>query len=430
VAQGADLDVALLEVQDNMSAGSQLLDFGRIPEGSVATPFSCTGFPEAAGYKSHPASGRMYYLPDAKQFDLRVEGSLPKDTRTWGGFSGAVVFGGDIALAIVRTVDTGWTGTLLATPLEALYRDPDFKAFWESNLGPLRPLLGITQGPPDPLERISSHLHLLDRETPSIEVIEHVKDNSGKAEPQIISVVGVDADIHSFFVRQVAENRDFLDALDCDAAAEQVIVQLDWPAQKQISKPETELHKVLAPMYRAANISPRGGSWSPDLKLLRKSLDSGVAPRAYWTAIRWRLAFGGHLELLRNLFHLWAGLGSGRPVYLFLCVDEDPPAPDSGPKSPLLAWKRPKHETTLIEEMARLLDSLGKPAATRVSLDRIGPESVEPWIRELGLRCRDLRRESLARLSLDLRDHVREQKRLAEISAALRRMLQARQENP
>lgn len=128
-----ELDLAVIELDCDINLSSPSPSFGHMPiDGSNTQPFQCIGFPEAAGNDSRRIEGSLSYVPTSKQLDLDVTSARPENWRDWAGLSGAVVFSGSRALAVVRTVRPDWKGLLSATPLQLLLQNPSFQRRWLS----------------------------------------------------------------------------------------------------------------------------------------------------------------------------------------------------------------------------------------------------------------------------------------------------------
>src|SRR5213078_885882 len=126
--------------------------------------------------------------------------------------SGALMFCGDLAVGIVRTVDSEWDRSLTATPVQHLLEDDAFKMYWAAQnliLPAVHDVFRFSPGRIEStlLERISSSVYLINRKDPIGQIKNHVQMLPTKSSPQVIAVAGLDDDEHGYLIQQLADDR-------------------------------------------------------------------------------------------------------------------------------------------------------------------------------------------------------------------------------
>jgi hypothetical protein len=141
----ASYDLAIIEI----ATSNKISDLGNSRPMELATAplkpgkwrCSAVGFPEASGSDDRMIEASLQWVVRGTRFDVDVSGALPRDAVSWAGFSGAVLFCDEAALAVICTVDTNWNGKLGATPVQLLIEDADFRDYWaQRGNAPLAPI--------------------------------------------------------------------------------------------------------------------------------------------------------------------------------------------------------------------------------------------------------------------------------------------------
>jgi tetratricopeptide (TPR) repeat protein len=154
IANNVSHDLAIIETRSPdgfpLLAGLRAVEFGRLPFDATAWSCSATGFPEASDRDDRTIDVKLRRVVRSAQYDVDVESRPPRDWRKWAGFSGAVLFCGDLAVAVIRTVDANWDGKLGATPVQFLVEDETFLRYWtqQGQLLPSIRTLDRAQGTP------------------------------------------------------------------------------------------------------------------------------------------------------------------------------------------------------------------------------------------------------------------------------------------
>ena len=140
VAKSATRDLAIIEIKNPdrfpFLAALQPVEFGRVPFSAAAWNWLVTGFPEASDRDDRTIDAKLRWVGRSRLFDVDVESKLPRDWKKWAGFSGAVLFWHDFAVAVICTVDENFEGLLAATPIQFLLEDEDFLKYWNKQRQP------------------------------------------------------------------------------------------------------------------------------------------------------------------------------------------------------------------------------------------------------------------------------------------------------
>jgi hypothetical protein len=125
-----DLDVSIIRLDEGVGGHVAPLACARVES---IQPLECffTGFPQASDRDSRTVTGTLTFEPTSCRFDLDYHSASPLSQEQWGGVSGAMVFHGDVAVGIVRTVSRAWNKKFTATPLTLLLDEPLFQRYWE-----------------------------------------------------------------------------------------------------------------------------------------------------------------------------------------------------------------------------------------------------------------------------------------------------------
>jgi hypothetical protein len=400
-----DADLAVVQLDNGPIAqiASEPISFGKLPLDDLRPRiFWCTGFPLAAGTASRTIDGQFTYEPKNKRFDFDTA-SEPRKWQEWAGLSGALAFCGDSAVAVVRRVQPGFERSLTATPIQFLLDDAAFLNYWRrENMPPLR-AVEILRSEYTLLERISSFAYLIDRVNAVSEVKRYIKPPGSGRKPQVIAIVGLDDDEHTDVVQQLSEDPEVQRILGREAKSEDVIVPLPWPNQTRRIDPEECYREFVRRLSAAANIAPKQGQL-PRPEELRESFEQGSTPRAFFTLVRRRIAFGGHAALLRRVLDLWDSLGTGLPVLLFLCLAWDEPAARApGPLNFMFSAAKPEAE--LVDELRNAYARFGDRLYS-IELEPITDGHVPPWIDLLRIRCQSVRQAQLDGFKLVLMGRI------------------------
>jgi hypothetical protein len=400
-----DADLAIIELDNGPipQIASEPISFGRLSLDDLRPRiFWCTGFPVAAGTGSRTVGGQFTYEPRSQRFDFETT-SEPRKWQEWAGLSGALAFCGDSGVAVVRRVQAGFERSLTATPIQFLLDDANFLDYWRrEHMLPLRAVT-ILRSESTLLERISSFVYLIDRVDAVSEVKNHIKVAGSDRKSQVIAIIGKDDDEHADVVRQLSDDPEVQRILGREAKSEDVIAPLPWPNETRRIDPEESYREFLRRLSAVANIAPKQGQF-PRPEDLRESFEQGSTPRAFWTLVRRRIAFGGHAVLLRRVLDLWDSLGTGLPVVLFLCLAWD--EPDTRAPGPLdFLFPAAKPEAELVEELRNAYARLGDRLRP-INLEPITDGHVPPWINLLRIRCQPVRQGQLDGFKLVLMGRI------------------------
>lgn len=430
------LDMCILKLDQAIALPAEPVRWAAWVGGESGYPrtFFGIGFPAAAGDKSYPFFGHLTRVSDADRFDLHIGSALPGNWRKWAGASGTMIFCDGHAIGVVCRVDAGFQGKLTATPLQRLLDDVSFGAWWEGEQRlplPVPHVMGSIGE--SPLELIGGKLHRLDRAdalSGARRRIAELSQAGGDAvSPQVLVVTGLQEDWHHKLIQHIGENADVQHLLGREARPEEVIVELPWPREERIDAPAEALATLLQPLYRASFLAEPTTDAKHDadaLKELAARLDDGASPRAYWTLLHRRQAYGGHGALLRSLLQWWAALPTRRPQFLFVCLALDEPA--VAPQSTLAAFflgEPPQPETDLQDTIERALMALGDRVRNLPTLTPIHPHHIKPWIDDLRSPGRAINPVALDLFSASLQMHLQQKgpMRLAPLSASLSGLL-------
>jgi hypothetical protein len=366
-------------------------------------------------------------VPSGKYFDLTVERALPRNYRKWAGFSGAVMFCGDLAVGVVRTVDGEWDRSLTATPIQHLLEDESFKTYWEAQRVPMPIMLEVNRFEPKAMDAnllslIARHTYLIDRKDPVEQVKLHIKNLSFKCAPQVIAIAGLDDDEHEYLIQQLADNRHIRNLLKRDANTVDVILPLPWPAEAGQIDPDEHFDTLLNVVCSVAKVPAPAAGQPPPLVQLRKSFDDGVTSRAFCVLIRRKIAISGHGRLFQKLLDFWQQLGDGLPIFLFLCLAWDDPqeSQSSHPLNFLFTSRKPDKELEVNLETAKNQNRLVPVGPlTEIVTDHVGP-----WIDELRFRCTSIPPMHLQGLRLVLQHRIGTGKRARQVATDLGDLLQ------
>ena len=419
--EDATLDIAVVVLDKPADVTDGFVPMGRIRLGEPDTRrVECTGFPSAAGESSQRVVGLLSEVPDEGRQDLDVTSAHPLDMREWSGLSGALVFSGAVAIGVVATVHSGYSGKLTATPLHRLFEDAAFCRWWSGQGGSLELLQlqspGLATSDDVAPNEIARHLHWLDRSDTYADARDHLR-RKGVSNRRVVVIPGMEQDVHHNFIQRLGESNEIKRLLDRDAPCHEIFVELPWPQQDTIKHPDRALRELLRPLLVAGGIDLLRGSEtesgsdvdiesdSGDIRHLVARLGDGTASRAYWTLLRRQQAHGGHGALVQRLLAFWSRLKCQQPVYLFLCVtlDDFPP-----PRRSILSFLKapPPPETDLDDVLAAALEALPDRHEELRGLQEISMHHVTPWIAELKLRCPELPGETLDRFGAALQVHL------------------------
>jgi hypothetical protein len=383
-AQAPDIDIAILELvgQGVGYLPPDPIPFGFVPRGDLdPRPFACTGFPAAAGAASSTVYGQLTYVPNYYRFDVNVHSAIATELEDWGGLSGALLFCAGSAIAVVHTAEGRYRGKLTATPLDLLLSHDPFLEYWrKQNIA----LPGKVEVDTNLAERVHALRYLLDRKNETKDVKDRILQTStGLA--QVIVIHGLDEDELCHMMSQLSANGELARFFERDVGVDKAIPELPWPSDIRQVDPDDAWPSLIAPFYSAVNVEqpPRGAP--PTFAAIRRNLDTKTTPRAFFTLVRKRNAFGGHGRLLRKLLDFWDALGDGLPVFLFLTLALDDAEIPPAPKPSL--WKVPTKqwvpEIELEHELQAGQDRLAGRWAVFGPLGQIAPEHIDSWTKDL-----------------------------------------------
>ena len=427
--QESDLDVAIIQLnqQPDVDLEPGLVPFGAIAANDIEPhSFLCVGFPVVAGTANLTVTGTLAYVPGPKRFDLTVYGALPRQWRKWAGLSGAVVFCGERAVGVVRTVKGNFDRLLTATPVQLMIEHNSFQAYWQTQKLPNPIIDRVMRYEPTTLERISDHVYLIDRKDPVESIKRHLQGLPALTPSQIIVIPGLEDDEHKDVIRQLSEDAKVQHLLGREAKSEDVIVLLPWPLEERRIDSDERFRIQLERICATASVAMPFVGQLPDLVALRTRFDQGTTPRGYWTLVSRKIAFGGHSRLLRLLIDFWESLGTGLPVLLFLCVAWDKP---EQPRQKVLSFLREKPlkpEKELEAELLSARDRWNQGLQRFISineLEMITSGHIDLWIDELRSRCRTLRPGQLTGLRISLLHRIGPGKRARQVAAELGNLL-------
>ena len=391
-----NLDFAIVQTKANVSLSSAPILFGKLPDGDIELRnFKSAGFPEAAGGGSATIEGKMSYVPDWGLLSLSVNWNAPVVPARWAGYSGASVFWGDHILAVVKTVNPNFKDGLQATPVRALFNNASFLEFCAGKSLTLRPPVQVS-ATVNVREEIQSHVFRIDRSTLADNIVKELKALPRPSAPVVKTVVGVDEDMHRYFIQQVSQHDGFRKWTGRELNAEDMIVQLGWPNAQRIDA-EQAFQEQLRTICSVAQV-PETVAVSKRDQELRRQLDAAIGPRAFWVLVRRSIAFGGHGDLLEKLTKFWTSLPPGLPVVLFLCLALDKPQTDDRKSLFGGFFGSAQLEPEDFDNKAK---GLGLEPVS-VFLPPIDHADVDPWIKYLSTNCRSAQAGQLGTLQLKL----------------------------
>jgi hypothetical protein len=367
------------------------------------------------------------------RLNLSVHDAPPRNPEWWKGFSGALVFSGQLPIGVVQEVVLNFEGLLTATPLDLLVQDGEFQTYWRAQGLSIPQMRHVSPMTVSATSEIASRIFRIDRELTVKEVITTLRDlrTVDKSMPTIVTVPGLDYDEHLFFISQLALQPGLQAFVGNAGRAEDAIISLPWPDQSVPIDVEDEFRSIVE---RLRNVLFLEATDAPlDIKDLRHALNSPGSPRAFYVLVRQAVAVGGYGKLLCRLVDLWGSLDVGVPIILFVCLALDKPVVPLKPKRPLMGPLARSSPVLQAEDLvAALADhALARPEqqrATWITLDElslIDVPHIDSWIGRVRTECRSVAPEQWASLRMGLASRLTRKRRLRDVSNAISVLLKA-----